>query len=368
MKRFRAFIRKEVKHILRDKRTLLILIGMPVVQILLFGYAITTEIKEAQISILDLAKDEHSAILIEKILATSYFKLSEDLQSESEIEGVFKEGSTKVVVVFQPDFGNNLERNGQATIQFIADATDPNTANTLVNYLRGITGRYIEDINKPNSIPVIIDLKTRMRYNPELQGVYYFVPGLIAILLMLVSAMMTSISIAREKELGTMEVLLVSPIAPVQIILAKVVPYLILSFLDALVILALGKFVFGVPIIGNLGLLLAVTTLFIILALSLGILISTIAETQQTALLLSLMGLMLPTILLSGFIFPIENMPMVLQVISNVVPAKWFVIVVKSIMLKGSGIGLIWKEVLIMLGFVFFFIAISTRKFKVRLE
>lgn len=367
MKKFRAFFRKEVFHILRDKRTLLILIGMPVVQILLFGFAITTELSNAKIAILDYDKHPHSTALTDRILTSDYFSLSRYLSHSQQIESVFRSGQTKAVVVIPASFSRDLEKDGFAQLQLLADATDPNTASTIVNYLQGISATYMQEINL--SFPgVQINIDSRMRYNPELKGVYYFVPGLVAILLMLVSAMMTSISIAREKELGTMEVLLVSPMAPVQIIMAKVLPYLLLSFLDALIILYLGKFVFGVPILGSLGLLLGVTILFVILALSLGILISTVAQTQQTALLLSLMGLMLPTILLSGFIFPIENMPMVLQWLSNIVPAKWFVIIVKSIMLKGSGIGLIWKEVLIICGFIVFFIVVSTRKFKIRLE
>jgi len=368
MKRFRAFVIKEFYHISRDKRTLLILFGMPIAQILLFGYAITTEIRNVNIGILDQAHDEHSQILKDKILASDYFLLSKELHSESQLEASFRDGTTKLVIVFEPDFSQNLERNGTANIQIIADATDPNTASTLVNYVSAITFDYTKELSDDRNIPLQIDLETRMRYNPELKSVYYFVPGLIAILLMLVSSMMTSISIAREKELGTMEVLLASPMRPAQIILAKVVPYLILSFIDAMIILLLGKYVFHVPIMGSLGLLIGVMLIFIALALALGILISTVSETQQTALLISLMGLMLPTILLSGFIFPIENMPLPLRAISHIIPARWFIVAVKSIMLKGSGLLVIWKEVAIMCGFLLFFIVVSVRKFKIRLE
>lgn len=368
MKRFWSFVRKEFYHILRDKRTLLILFGMPIAQILLFGFAITTEIKEAKIAILDPAKDAQTALITDKILASSYFDLSINLQSQEELKTVFNDGVTKIVLVFESNFAEKLEGEQNASIQLIADATDPNTANTLVNYLQAIIGNHNLMINQADGLPFQIKVASRMWYNPELQGVYYFVPGLIAILLMLVSAMMTSISIAREKELGTMEVLLASPMQPAQIILAKVVPYMLLSLVDALIILAMGTFVFDVPIQGSLILLIAETLLFIILALSLGILISTISSTQQTALLLSLMALMLPTILLSGFIFPIENMPLPLRVISHIIPARWYIIVVKSIMLKGSGIALIWKETLIMCGFILVFIVLSVKNFKVRLE
>ena len=368
MKRFWAFVRKEFYHISRDKRTLLILIGMPLVQILLFGYAITNEIRDAKIAFLDYSRDDQTDLIQDKILASSYFQLTDILYHVDEVEEIFKDGETKVVVIFERDFGKLLENEGRAAIQIVADASDPNTANTLVSYLQAIINDYNLESNTLSGTPYQVSLESRLWYNPELKGVYYFVPGLIAILLMLVSAMMTSISIAREKELGTMEVLLASPMKPIQVILAKVVPYMLLSLLDALIILAMGKFVFEVPILGSFFLLLVEAILFIILALSLGILISTIAETQQTALLFSLMGLMLPTILLSGFIFPVENMPWILRTISNIIPARWFIIIVKSIMLKGAGIDLIWKETLILFGFIFFFVLVSVRKFKVRLE
>lgn len=368
MNRFLAFVKKEFFHILRDRRTLLILFGMPVVMILLFGFAITNEIKEARIAILDHSKDEHSRLLTDRILTSSYFQLSENLQSESEIEQRFRDGKTKLVVVFEDDFSEKLTTEGAAHVQLIADASDPNTANTLVNYLQAIILSYNQELNANAEMPYQVSLESSMWYNPQMEGVYYFVPGLIAILLMLVSAMMTSISIAREKELGTMEVLLASPMQPAQIILAKVVPYVLLSLLDAVIILILGKYVFEVPILGSLPLLFLEVFIFILLALSLGILISTVAATQQTALLMSLMALMLPTILLSGFIFPIENMPLPLRVVSNIIPARWFIIIVKSIMLKGSGLELLWQETLILCGFILFFIAVSVKKFKIRLE
>ncbi len=368
MKRFLAFVQKEVYHILRDKRTLLILFGMPVVMILLFGYAITTEIRDAKIAILDHARDENTQQLKDKILASTYFLLTKELNNEQEIAEVFKDGKTKVVVVFEPNFGKKLQTESSANVQLIADASDPNTANTLVNYLQAIVADYMMEINQNANIPYQISMESRMWYNPELKGVYYFVPGLIAILLMLISAMMTSISIAREKELGTMEVLLTSPMRSGQIIIAKVVPYVILSLVDAVIILLLGKYVFEVPILGSLPLLFMEVLIFILLALSLGILISTVAATQQTALLLSLMALMLPTILLSGFIFPIENMPPPLRVMSNIIPARWFIVIVKSIMLKGSGLDILWQETVILCGFILFFIALSIKKFKIRLE
>lgn len=368
MKRFIGFVRKEFYHIFRDKRTLLILFGMPIVQILLFGYAVTNEIREAKIAILDHSKDVATQAITQKLLASGYFLLENNLQSEEDIEPAFQSGNIKLAVIFEPDFALKMEKDRTADVQILADATDPNTANTLVNYTKSIITDYQMEVNEGQTIPMMIVPDARMRYNPGQKGVFLFVPGLIAIILMLVSAMMTSISITREKEMGTMEVLLASPMKPFQIILGKVTPYILLSLINAIVILLMGKFVFGVPVQGSVALLLAESVLFIISALALGILISTVAQSQQVALMISLMGLMLPTILLSGFMFPIENMPVILQVVSNAIPAKWFVIIVKSIMLKGSGLSLLWQETLILLGFTVFFMAVSTRKFKVRLE
>lgn len=367
MDRFIAFVRKEIYHILRDWRTLIILIGMPIIQILLFGFAITNEIKHAKIAILDQAKDTHSKALIDKLLATDYFILDKYLSHANEIEPIFKKGNVKEVILFEPDFGQRLEKESIAHIQVIADASDPNTATILLNYTKAIVADYQMQQNAREKLPFFIDVHAEMFYNKELKGVYLFIPGLIAIILMLVSAMMTSISITKEKELGTMEVLLATPMQPAVIIIAKVIPYLLLSFVNAIIILLLGYFVFMVPIHGNLMLLLAEMGLFILTVLSLGIFISTMTSSQQVALMASLMGLMLPTILLSGFIFPVENMPLPLRLISHIVPAKWFIIIIKGIMLKGVGIELIWKETVILMGFLAFFILLSIKKFKPRL-
>jgi ABC-2 type transport system permease protein len=368
MKRFLGFVQKEFYHIFRDYRTMIILFGMPVAQILLFGYAITTEIKYAKIAILDKSNDHVTTELKDKILSSGYFLLSDNLQSESQIKSIFKKGEVKEVIVFETGFAEKLQRDKTASIQILADATDPNTANTLVNYTQGIIGDYQRQLMAGNSIPYSITPEIRMFYNPDLKGAYMFVPGVMAIILMLISAMMTSISITREKELGTMEVLMVSPLKPYIIIIGKVIPYIILSFINALIILTLGVFVFGVPINGSLLLLLAESILFIITTLSLGILISTVVDKQQNAMLISMAGLMLPTIILSGFIFPINNMPWVLRIISNIIPAKWFIIIIRGIMLKGIGIRYLWEETLILTSLTLVFIGISIKQYKIRLE
>lgn len=367
MNRFFAFVRKEFYHIIRDWRTLIILIGMPIAQILIFGFAISNEIKGAKIAVLDYARDQHSTALINKILSTDYFILEKYLTNKKEIEVIFKKGKVKEVIIFEERFGEKFEKEKKSNIQIIADASDPNTATMLLNYTQAIISDYQMSQNLLRKLPFTINIQSEMFYNKELKGVYLFVPGLIAIILMLVSAMMTSISITKEKELGTMEILLATPMKPVIIIVAKVIPYLLLSFTNAIIILTLGYFVFGVPIHGSLVLLLLEMLLFILTVLSLGIFISTATSSQQVALMASLMGLMLPTILLSGFLFPVENMPLPLQLISNIVPAKWFIIIIKGIMLKGVGISLIWKETLILTGFMAFFILLSIKKFKPRL-
>ncbi|HSG67961.1 MAG TPA: ABC transporter permease [Bacteroidales bacterium] len=364
----RGFIIKEFYHIFRDVRTMVILFGMPVVQVLIFGFAITTEIKDAEIAILDYSKDNVTMELSNKILSSDYFILSENLKDESQIEKVFRAGHVKEVIIFGSDFAARLEKEQDASIHIIADASDPNTANLLVNYTTGIIQNYMLDKLGKKSLPVEVKTESKMLFNPELKSVFMFVPGTITILLMLVSAMMTSISIAREKEMGTMEVLLVSPLKPIQIVIGKVVPYVLLSFINAITILLLAFFVFGMPVKGSLILLLAESLLFIVMALSLGIFISTIAKNQQTAMMISMFALMLPTILLSGFIYPIENMPMLLQWLCNIMPTKWFIIILKDIMLKGVGLSYIWQETLILLLMTFVFIGLSVKKFKIRLE
>ena len=368
MNRFIGFIKKEFYHIFRDRRSLFILFGMPIAQILLFGFAITNEINNVDIAIFDHSKDATTKEIINKISASKYFSIKQMVTHEADITSVFEKGHVKAVLNFEKDFSKNLIKDHKATVQIITDATDPNTANTISNYVNAILQQYQKELNKDITIAYQIVPETRMVYNPELKSVFMFVPGVMTIILMLVSAMMTSISITREKELGTMEILLVSPLKPIQVIIGKVFPYIFLSIINAIVIVVLSIFIFNMPVQGSMLLLALESVLFIISALALGILISTISATQQTAMMISLMGLMLPVILLSGFIFPISSMPLPLQLISNIIPAKWFIIIIKGIMLKGVGIEFIWKETLILLGMTVFFITLSVRKYKIRLE
>ncbi|MBO9151575.1 ABC transporter permease [Chitinophaga sp. GCM10012297] len=368
MKQFFVFVRKECYHIFRDKRTLLILFGMPLVLIVLFGFAITNEIHHVQIAVLDQSRDSYSQRLVQKMTASRYFTVNRYLSGEKDIEPAFRQGDVKMVMVIPNRFAHDFFHEKKAAIQLLTDASDPNTATTLINYANSMIMQYQQELTGELKLPLTISGEVQMVYNPSLKGVFLFVPGVMTLILMLVSAMMTSITITREKELGTMEILLVSPLKPVMIIAGKVIPYIVLSFLIALIILAMGAWVFAMPVKGSLLLLLLECILFGLTALSLGILISSVTNSQQTAMMISLMGLMLPTILLSGFVFPLESMPKALQVVANAIPAKWFNIILKDVMLKGMGLRQVWMPTLILCGMTVFFLAVSIRKFKIRLS
>jgi ABC-2 type transport system permease protein len=367
---FLNFIVKEFYHILRDKKTLLVLFGMPVIQLVLFGFAISTELNDANIGIIDKSKDPTTIRLINKIQGSGYFKEIHFFKEIEEIKDAFKAGKIDEAVVFDADFEKNLAKLSIADFQLITDASNPNTASLLSSYTHAIVSSFVGEINSEKavnaSMPVMPEVK--MLFNPELKSVVYFIPGLIALILMLVCALMTSIAITKEKEIGTMEILLVSPLRPPVIIIGKVIPYVLLSLINAVTIMVLAKLVFGIPFKGSYILFFIETFIFILTALSLGILISTVAKTQQVAMMISLAGLLLPTILLSGFIFPVENMPIMLQYISQLIPAKWYLTIAKGIMIKGLGIESLIKETAIMLFMIVVLLAISVKKFKYRLE
>lgn len=368
MKRFLGFVKKEVYHIFRDPRTLLILFGIPFAQILIFGFVVTNEIRDVRIAVLDKSRDEVTTAILDKILSSGYFELEYELSDESQAESAFQSGKVKEVIIFEEGFSEKLVKEGTAHLKIIADASDANTGNLIANYTRGIILSSIKEINEGFNLPLTINAVPRMFFNQDMKAVYMFVPGTMALILILISALMTSISIAREKEFGTMETLLVSPLKPSHIIIGKVTPYVFLAFMNAIVIILLGNFIFGVPVRGSLFLLLMANVVYVTLALSLGIFISTVAGRQQTAMFISMLGLMLPTIILSGFIFPIENMPEILQWLSTIMPARWFISMLKQIMIKGSGFVFVWKEFAILLAITAFFITLSIKRFKIRLE
>lgn len=368
MNRFSAFILKEFRHILRDRRTLLILFGMPVAQVLLFGFVLTNEIRNAAIAVLDPSKDPQSIALTNKLLSSGYFRLEQNLRSAEDLDPAFRNGRIKLALVFPPGFSQSLAHDHTAQVQLIGDASDPNTATTLINYANAIILDWQQEQNPQAAARPVIETQTRMLYNPEMKSVYGFVPGVMTLILMLVSAMMTSITIAREKEIGTMEVLLASPLKPIQIILGKTAPYLALSFINAVVVVLIGIFIFGMPMRGSIVLLAGESALYMFVALCLGIFISTRAATQQQAMFMSALGLMMPTMLLSGFIFPRESMPQILQILGNVIPATWFNGIIKGVMIKGVGIRYLWLQTGVLILMALVFIGLSMRNFKDRLE
>ena len=367
MSEFWTYVIKEFKHILRDRRTLFVLLGIPIAQILLFGFALTNEVKNSKFAVLDLSKDEQTRLITERLAASQFFDLAEHLTSYDQIERSFQAGHSNLVVVFPAGFGRDLEQSHHAQVQLVADASDPNLGSTLINYASAIIQDVQMELWDDQPLPYSIHTDVRMLYNPQLKGAFNFVPGVMAMVMMLICAMMTSIAIVREKEQGNMEVLLVSPLKPMVLILAKTVPYLALSLVNLTTILLLSVTLLELPIAGNLLLLYAESGLFIMTALALGMLISTSTNSQMMAMFISLVGLLLPTLMFSGFMFPIENMPLPLQVLSNLVPAKWYYLIVKDVMIKGLGFMSIWKETLILLGMTVFLFVLSWRKFDIRL-
>ena len=344
MKQFIAFVRKEFFHIFRDRRTMLILLGMPVVQIILFGFAISTEVKNVRVAVLDPNNDVMTRHIVDRINASEYFMVTRLLHSPQEVEKAFREGDTDLAIVFGTQFADRLYA-GDAEIQLITDATDPNMATTQVNYATGIIASVQQEMMPAGvSVPTIVP-DVKLLYNPQMKSTYNFVPGVMGLILMLICAMMTSISIVREKETGTMEILLVSPVRPLFVILSKAVPYFVLSFINLITIL-----------------------LFIFVSLALGLLISSVTRTQVAAMLASGLILMMPTMILSGMIFPIESMPLVLQVISDVLPARWYIQAVRKLMIEGVDVAFVVKEIIILAFMAIVLITISFKKFKNRLE
>lgn len=367
MKQFLAFVRKEFYHIFRDRRTMLILLGMPVVQIILFGFAISTEVKNVRVTVLDPSNDVMTRRIIDRIGASEYFVVDRLVHSPEELEKVFREGDTDLAVVFSTHFADDIY-TGESQVQLVADATDPNMATTRTNYAAGIIAFVQQEMLPPGAAVATIVPDLKLLYNPQMKSAYNFVPGVMGLILMLICAMMTSISIVREKETGTMEILLVSPVKPLFVILSKAVPYFVLSFVNLVTILLLSVFVLDVPVAGSLFWLIIVSLLFIFVSLALGLLISSVTRTQVAAMLASGLILMMPTMILSGMIFPLESMPLILQVISDVLPARWYIEAVRKLMIEGVDVTLVLKEIAILALMATVLITVSFKKFKNRLE
>lgn len=347
MKQFIAFVKKEFYHILRDKRTMLILIGMPIVQIILFGFAISTEVKNVQTAILTSSIDMDTRYIIDRLDASEYFTVKYVVHTDEELNQLFRKGKVELGIAFPREL--QRQRFDSENIQIIADATDPNLAITRSSYANGIIATAATELQQAGIQHPSIIMHTKLLYNPQMRSAYNFVPGVMGLILMLICVMMTSISIVREKETGTMEILLVSPMNPLFVILSKAVPYFVLSILNLTTILILSVFVLDVPITGSLTALVGVSLIFIFVSLALGLLISNVTQTQVAAMLASGMVLMLPTIILSGIIFPIESMPGILQGISCLIPARWYVSIVRRLMIEGVPFMYVWRETAILL-------------------
>jgi ABC-2 type transport system permease protein len=366
MSAFRSFVRKEVYHVTRDRRTLLILLLMPLLQVLLFGYAIRTEVRNVRLAVVDPQPDAATAALRSRFAGTGLYRVVVVTPDAAALPALFQSGKVRQALVFQPGFARRMREPGGARVQIVTDAVDPNTGATMRAYALAVLQAYEREV-RARGAGVRIEPRVTMRFNPAMKSAYLFVPGLIAFVLIIVSALMTTISLTREKETGTMEILLVSPLRPAQIIVGKVLPYLLLAFLNVLSTLGVAWAAFGVPVRGSVLLLLAESTLYSLTALALGVTISTRTSSQRVAMTAALMGLMLPTLMLSGFIFPLASMPRALQVVSNVVPAKWFVRIARGIMLKGVGLRYLWQETLVLVGMTLLLLGVAVRSFRIRL-
>lgn len=367
MNSLRGLLRKEVYHILRDRRTLAVVVLMPVVQVILFGFAIRTDVQDIRLAIVDPRPDHVTLEIRNRLEASEAFRTVAVVPRTSDIEPLFQRGAAQEAVVFQPGFAERLDRGLPARVQVIVDATEPNTASTRQNYTLAVIRAYDRERRGPGQVITIVP-QVRMRFNPTSESSHLFVPGLMAFVLTIISALMTAISLTREKETGTMEALLVSPLRPWQIIVGKVLPYLAIGFVSVLLVIVEARLVFGVPLRGSMTLLLVEGLLYILVSLSLGMLISSRTSSQRVAMMGAMIGTMLPTMLLSGFIFPIESMPRILQWISHVIPARWFVEIARSIMLKGVGLEFLWSQSLVLLGMSLLLLVMSTRSFHIRLE
>ena len=380
-KRFMSFVGKEFNHILRDTRTLMVLIVMPVVMIVLFGFALSTEIKDVKVAVYDPSRDAATSRLVSQIDASEYFTVTAFLDGEDGVLDAFRSNSADIALVFEDNFYHRAVHDGDGRLQIIVDGSNTNIGSMAVFYVSSIVSSFQKELAQEAALnqsaaggssvdsvsPVTISTSTRMMYNPQMKSAFNFVPGVMGMILMLVCAMMTSVSIVREKERGTMEVLLVSPVKPFSVILAKAIPYFVVSAFILLIVLCLSVFLIKVPISGSLMWVVLVSLLFILVSLSIGILISTLVAKQEVAILISGMVLMLPTMLLSGMLFPIESMPKVLQWISWCVPAKWYIDSIKVMMIQGLGIRYCLDAVLILCGFLTVITGLSVFKFKDRL-
>lgn len=352
MKQFFSFVLKEAKHILRDKRTMLMLFGMPIMLMLLFGFAVTNDVRNVRTIIVASSMDYATRQATNRLAASDYFTILAQVSTPAEAEREIRAQRADMAVVFSPQFAG---KHGQ--VQFIVDACDPNQSQQWTSYATNVL------FNPAQSL-----VNIKLLYNPQMRSAYNFMPAIMGMLLMLICAMMTSISIVREKERGTMEIVLVSPTKPLLIILAKVVPYLVISIAILAIILLLSAFVLAVPIAGSLWALLLISGIYILLGLSLGLLVSNLAKTQFVALSICSMVVLTPILMLSGMIFPLESMGQVLQWISIVIPTRYYISAMRKLMIMGVGIDQVLPEIIILTSMLILLLTLSLATFKKRLE
>lgn len=361
-----AFVRKEARHLLRDRQTLLILLLLPLAQVLLFGFAVRTDIRDVRVAVVAPAPDAAAAALRARLAHGGRFTLLPPVGDDGALASLFRRGAVDVGILLEPGLADRLGEGRPAEVLVVADASDPNTGTTMQSYALAVLRDWRAALGAPGD-GVRIETRTRMRFNPTLESVNLFVPGLIALILTLVTTLMTALSLSREKERGTFEVLLVSPLHPWQIIVGKVIPYLGLAMANVVTVLLAARLVFDVPFRGSVPLLLAASVLFALVGLSVGVLIATVTSSQLAAMLAALGGTMLPNTMLSGLIFPIASMPAPLQWLSHVIPARWFIDIVRGIMLKGAGVEVLWPQLLVLGVMLALLLGTAIRRMPVRL-
>jgi ABC-2 type transport system permease protein len=359
MKELLSILHKEFIHISRDKISLFLILTLPIVLVLLLGFTISTEIRDARVSVLDLAKDRQSSELVKKMMASGYFRVVSFPDNELEIDQDFKNKNVKIALIIPNRFEEQLSKEHRVTIQIINDVSDINVASILNNYVRSVLQDFTEEYNERQPSPVPFSITCKMLYNPSMSSVFMFVPGIITLVMIIVTALMASITLAREKETGTMNMLLITPVKKIYIVIGKIIPYMFLSLLCTIITLTMSYFVFEMPIKGSLWLLGILCIIFMFTAAAFGLMISSLVRSQLDAMMVTMMGLFLPTVLLSGFLFPLDNMPLIFQWIADVFPAKWFILALKDVMIKGAGWIDIWHYMLILLGMAILLVVIS---------
>jgi len=365
-RRIISIIIKEYTHIFRDWRSLLIIILMPVLMIILYGYAITLDMKNLTFAVIDDAKTPESRELIRGFTENRFFLLKYTDIKRNEIESLFKKRYIQMALVIPGDFSESLVSNRITKVQLIVDAADSNVGTFINNYSNRVAQLFNEKLNRRS--PGILGLEPRTLFNPDMKSANFFVPGLVALILLLICSLLTSITITREKETGTLEQILVSPVNPIEIVVGKVIPYITLGFFNGIIIIIFARLLFKVPINGSLSLIAVLSLIYIFVALSFGLMISAVAKTQQIAMLATLMATVLPTIMLSGFIFPVASMPLPLQYISKAVPATYFLIIIRGIMLKGIGLAELWQHAAALSAIGMLMLSMAIIRFKVTLE